>query len=97
MSVAGTPTVTCVPLTNVVVSGVPFNDTAAPDMKPVPFTANVIAAPPAITDAGEILVITGAGGAMVNCNAFEIRLPRLAVIDADPACAIRFAPTAAVI
>ena len=96
VSVAGTPAVTCVPLTKVVVSAVPFNDTTAPDTKPVPFTVNVNAGPPAVTVAGEMLVITGAAGATVNVNALETRPPLLTVIDADTGCAIRFALTAAV-
>jgi hypothetical protein len=97
MSVAGTPTVTCVPLTKVVVTGEPFNATTAPDIKPEPFTVKVSALPPAVTVDGEMLVITGAGSVMANGSVLESRLPRLAVTAADPVCAIRFALTAAVI
>ena len=96
VSVAGTAAVTSVPLTNVVVSGVLFNATTAPETKPVPLTVRVNAAPPATTDAGEILVITGPDAAMVNVSAFETRLPLLTVTVAEPVCAIRPAGTSAV-
>ena len=96
MSVAGTPAVTCVPLTKVVVSAVPFNDTTAPDTKPIPFTVKVKVVPPALTVEGEMLVITGAAGVMVNASALETTLPLLTVTDADPGCAIRFELTVAV-
>lgn len=93
---AGTVAVTCVALPKVVLKGVPFNDTTAPETKPVPFTVRINAALPAFTVAGEMLVITGAGVPMVNDSAFETTPPTLAVTDADPVCTIRLALTAAV-
>lgn len=84
-------------LTNVVVRGVPFNDTTAPETNPEPFKVNVNAGPPDVTVDGERLVITGAGGVMVNGRVLESRLPRPTATDTEPGCAIRFALTAAVI
>jgi hypothetical protein len=83
-------------VTNVVVNGVLFNDTTAPAANPVPVTVKVNAAPPAVTLEGEMLVITGPGGVMVNVKALVITPLTFTVMDADPACAIRLALTAAV-
>lgn len=71
MSVAGTIAVTCVALTKAVISGALFADTIAPDRKPVPLTVNVKAALPAVTVAGEMLVMTGAGGAIAKVTVLE--------------------------
>ena len=46
---AGTEAVSCVALTNVVVSGVPFQSTTAVEANPLPFTVNVNPGPPAVT------------------------------------------------
>ena len=55
--------VSCVLLTNVVVSWVPFHCTDEPDTKPDPFTVNVSAAPPAATLLGDraLIAILGDG------------------------------------
>ena len=95
-SAAETAAVTCVPLAKVVASGAPFNDTTAPVRKPVPFTVNVNAGLPAIALDGDMLLITGVGAAIVKDSALETRLPVPTVTDADPACAIKAALTAAV-
>src|ERR1700722_1225093 len=96
MKAVGTPAVTCVPLTKVVVSPVPFNDTIAPLTKPVPLTVKVNVGPPAVTVEGEMVVITGGGAMIANGSALETRLPLFTVTDAEPTCAIRAALTAAV-
>jgi hypothetical protein len=44
--------VSCEPLTNVVVRGLPFQFTTDPDTNPVPFTVSVKPAPPGATLAG---------------------------------------------
>jgi hypothetical protein len=62
---AGTVAVSCVALTNVVVSAVPFQFTVEPETKLVPFTVNVNCAPPAVAEVGLIEVIVGTGLLMV--------------------------------
>jgi hypothetical protein len=57
---AGTDAVSCVALTKVVASAVPFQSTIAPEMKPVPLTERVNAAAPGAADAGLRLEMTGA-------------------------------------
>src|ERR1035437_1000367 len=52
--------VTCVALTNVVVFAVPFNNTVAPVLNPVPFTVRTIPVEPATTTAGVTLPRMGA-------------------------------------
>lgn len=61
MSAAVIAAVSCVALTNVVVLEAPLNLTTDPVTKPVPFTARVKAAPPAVALVGEIEVPVGAG------------------------------------
>jgi hypothetical protein len=46
MFAAGTVAVNCEPLTNWVVSGLPFQFTTEPATKPVPFTVNANSGPP---------------------------------------------------
>jgi hypothetical protein len=96
MRFAGTVAETCVALTKVVAKLVPLNDTAAPVRNPLPVRVNDKDALPAVTLDGETEVITGAGATMLNIRELETRLPLAAVIAADPGCAIRLAPTAAV-
>jgi hypothetical protein len=62
---AGTVAVSCVALTNVVVSAVPFQFTVEPETNLVPFTVNVNCAPPAVAEVGLIDVIVGTGLLMV--------------------------------
>ena len=84
-------------LTKVVVRGVLFNDTIPPLTKPVPVTINVIVGLPAVTVAGERLVMVGARDVMVRVTALETVPDELAsVIFADPACAVSVAGTTAV-
>ena len=59
---AETEAVSCVALTKVVASAVPFHCTTAPEMKPVPFTVSVNAAALGAADAGPRLEIAGADG-----------------------------------
>ena len=49
---AGTKTVNCVALLNVVDNGEPFQYATVPGVNPVPFTVNVKAGPPAFALAG---------------------------------------------
>jgi hypothetical protein len=56
---AGTAAISCVELTNVVLRAVLPHSTDAPDAKLVPFTVSAKPALPAITDAGEVLVMVG--------------------------------------
>jgi hypothetical protein len=58
---AGTGAVSCVPLTEVVLRDSPFHSTLAPERNPAPFTVSVKGAPPAVTEPGLKLVITGTG------------------------------------
>src|SRR5436190_16290634 len=61
-SPAGIAALSCVELTNVVVRALLLKSTTEPERKPEPFTVSVSAAPPAVLDAGEILLMIGAGG-----------------------------------
>jgi hypothetical protein len=61
MSAARIDAVTWVALTYVVVRFVPFHLTTEPEMKLVPFTVRVKAAPPAVADEGLRLVVVGMG------------------------------------
>jgi len=56
---AGTAAISCVELINVVLRAVLPHSTDAPDAKFVPFTVSAKPALPAITDAGEVLVMVG--------------------------------------
>ena len=47
------------PLTNVVARGLPFQSTTAPETNPLPFTARVKAAPPAVVMDGLRELIAG--------------------------------------
>ena len=88
---------TWVELTKVVTSGVLVADTTAPVAKPVPLTVNVSAALPAVTVAGEMLVIAGTTGAIVKVTALETGPDGLAkVICKDPGWASSVAGTTAV-
>jgi hypothetical protein len=58
---AGTVAVSCVALTYVVVSGLPFQFTVEPETKLVPFTVSVNCAPPAVAEVGLIELIVGTG------------------------------------
>ena len=81
-------------LTTVVASGVPpaiplatFSATPATALgvKPVPFKVSVNAALPAVTVAGEMLVMTGTGDAIVKVTALDAGPDGLArVICAEP-------------
>ncbi len=97
IKLAGTAAVSCTELTNVVVSAVPFHRTVAPVRKLVPFTVSVKAAPPAVTEVGLRLLMTGVGGLIGNVAADDGLPPVLtAVMLALPALAIKLAGTAAV-
>ncbi len=93
----GTAAVNCVGLTNVVTSAAPFHCTAAPERKPVPLTVSVNAGPPALTEAGLRLLMTGVGPLMGNVAAADGLPPVFVTVTlALLALAIRLAATAAV-
>src|ERR1035438_9151007 len=94
---AGTADVICVELTNVETSALPFQLMIVLVLKPVPFTVRLKAGLPATAVLGEILVMLSDGDVTVNVTPLETRFPFCAVIVALPACATRFAGTAAVI
>src|SRR5271163_2900430 len=74
MSPAGTAAVNCVPLTNVVVSPVPFHcTTETPLTKFVPVTVSVKPAPPAVAEVGKIVASVGAGFGPVMVNGREVK------------------------
>jgi hypothetical protein len=93
--VAGTAAVSWLVLTKVEVSAVPFQRTAAPDTKPLPFTVRVNAAPPAIAEFGLREVIAGAA-AIVNGDALVVIPAESTVTEALPAATIRLAAIGAV-
>jgi hypothetical protein len=94
---AVTAAVSCVALTSVVGSAVPFQSTVAPERKPVPLTVSVKAGPPAVAEVGLRLVITGAAGLIVKVAAADEAPPGFITTTlATPAAEIRFAGTAAV-
>jgi hypothetical protein len=95
---AGTAAVSCVALTNVVASAVPFQPTAAPDTNPVPLTVSVKAGLVAVADDGLKLVIAGGGPPLliVNVDALDVTPAFTTETLAVPAVAIRLAGTAAV-
>jgi hypothetical protein len=102
MKLAGTATVNCVALTNVgdrlaKNSGVPLQKTEEPEKNPVPLTVSVKAGPPAVTEVGLTLVITGRGRLILKKGPGEEAPPGFTtVILAFPGVAIRLAGTAAV-
>ncbi len=80
IKLAGTAAVSCVELTNVVVSAVTFQRTMAPARKFVPFTVSVNAAPPMIADVGLRLVIAGVGTLIGSAAAVEALPPVLIAV-----------------
>lgn len=76
---AGTEAVSCVALTIVVASAVPFHWTTAPDANPVPFTVRVKAAPPAEVVFG-LNEVTAGPITMVKLTEFEFTPPEETVI-----------------
>jgi hypothetical protein len=96
MSLAGTAAVSCVGLTYVVVSAVPFQFTVAPETKFVPVTVSVKAAPPAVIVEGESVAIVGVPGKlMVKTAADEAPAELVTVTLAVPVLAMSLAETAA--
>jgi hypothetical protein len=94
---AVTAAVSCVPLTKVVESAVPFQSTVAPERNPVPLTVSVKAGPPAVAEVGLRLVITGAAALIVKVAAADELPPGFFTTTlALPADAIRLAGAAAV-
>jgi hypothetical protein len=84
--------------TKVVVRGLPFHCTVEEEIKPVPVTVSVNAAPPACALAGFSDVAVGAGLLMVNVSALEVPPPGvgfITVTDAVPAVAMSAAVMAA--
>jgi len=96
MRLAGTAAVNWVELTNVVVSVVLPHCTVAPERKFVPLTVRVNAAPPAVMDVGDRLVIVGTPELVVKVTAGEVPPESFTVTLTEPAVAIRLAGTAAV-
>jgi len=66
MSAGVIDAVTCVALTNAVVRALPLKFTTEDELKFVPFTVSVNAAPPFVALAGESVVIAGTGLFAVN-------------------------------
>ena len=93
---AGTAAVSCVAETKVVLSGDPFQVTTVLLENPDPLAVRVNAALPATAVLGEMLVRVSAAAVIVNVTALETWPPLWTVIDAEPACTIRFAGTVAV-
>jgi hypothetical protein len=95
---AGTAAISCVELTNVVLREVLPHSTDAPDAKLVPFTVSAKPALPAITDAGEVLVMVGTPTENVELAGV---LPEedpsgfVTAMTTEPAVATRLAGTAA--
>jgi hypothetical protein len=61
IELAGTAAVNCPAFTKVVFKDAPFHSTLAAEVKLVPFTVKLKAAPPAVADEGERPVMVGAG------------------------------------
>ena len=95
---AGTEAVNCVALAKDVVSAVLPHCTVAPETKFAPLTVRVNAAPPAVADAGEVLVIVGTATAAftVNVDPGDVPAELVTVTVAEPGVAIRLAGTTAV-
>ena len=99
MSIAVIAAVTLLAFTNVVVRFDPFHFTLEPEMKFVPFTVSVKAAPPAMALLGERVVAVGTGLLIVKVIAEEVPPPGgplNAVTAAVPAVAMSEASMAAV-
>ena len=93
---AGTAAVSCVLLTNVVVSDAVPRETVAPDTKLAPITVRVKDPLPAVTIDGKMLVMVAVGAVVVRLTALEAAPPGFAaVIFAVPGCAMRLAGTTA--
>jgi hypothetical protein len=93
---AGTMAVACPALTMAVASVVAFHTTVVALSMPEPFTVNVNAGPPALAEAGEMLVSVS-GAVIVNVTAEGDACPGVATVTgADPGDAIRAAGTPAV-
>ena len=98
-SVAGTDTLNCVLLTNVVDRLAPFHRTVEPDTNPVPVTTRVKSPPPAVAEPGLKLEMTGPGTLIVKVTALEVPPPPPGlntVTVAVPALAMSLASTVAV-
>jgi hypothetical protein len=83
MSEAGTVAVSFVEETNVVVSGLPFQFTAEPETKLLPFTVNVNCGPPAAVQLGLIELIVGVVAIVITKVAvavLQVPAPLLAVM-----------------
>jgi hypothetical protein len=75
MSAAEIAACNCVEAIHEVVLTEPFHWTAEPTIKPLPFTVRVKAAPPAIAEDGEIVLIVGIGALMVKAELLEVPPP----------------------
>src|SRR5665213_28772 len=94
---AGTEAVNWVELTKVVRRAELFQWTAAPEIKPVPFTVSWKVAPVTVAELGLSVEIVGAGGLMVKTTALEAAASGFVTVTlALPAAAIRLAGTDAV-
>jgi hypothetical protein len=102
ISAAVIAAVICVALTNVVVCATPLKFATDPVMKPVPFSVNVNAAPPAVALVGAIDVSVGAGFAPLTgkLTVFDVPPPGAGFVTVTgnvPAVEISLARIAAVI
>ncbi len=93
IKLAGTVAVSCPALTKLVLRDAPFQVTTVAVVKPEPLAVRVNAGPPATAVLGEMLVSVSAGALMVKISVFEVWLLLFALIEAEPASAIRFAGT----
>jgi hypothetical protein len=99
MSLAGTCAVSCVALTNVVVSEAPPHLTTELEMKFAPLTVRVKAAPPTVAPVGDTEAIVGAGLFIASDTPAEVPPPGAGFVTvrvADPAAAMLLAGTCAV-
>ena len=91
---AGTWALSCVELTKVVLRADPFQFTAAPEMKLLPFTVSVNAGPLAVVAPGLSEIIAGGGVILKMAGGrLEVAPCSLTVMLAVPALAIRLAGT----
>ena len=93
---AGTAAVSCPALTKVVTSGLPFQVTWLPLVKPVPLTVRVNGEVPATAEFGDRLVSVAAALMVKVTEGGEVCPESTTVTDAVPADAISAAGTAAV-